>query len=100
VAICASPSNAGNVAANAADKATRIWVCSQSLSARRATPSGWEDPQGNQVFWRMNECIPEVAMATRACVKRQVHANFPAYITADDPAMVARSKYVLSQFGP
>jgi hypothetical protein len=70
VVICAGPSDAGNVAANAADKAIRIRVCNQSLSARCATPSGWEDPQGNQVFCQMNECIPEVAKATRACVKR------------------------------
>jgi fructose 1,6-bisphosphatase len=26
--------------------------------------------------------------------------TFPANITADDPVMVVRSKYVLSQFGP
>jgi hypothetical protein len=28
-----------------------------------------------KVFCQMNECIPEVAKATRACVKGQVHAN-------------------------
>ena len=43
--------------------------------------------------------LPEVAKATRACVKGQEHATFPANITADDPVMIARSKYVLLQFG-
>merc|ERR1712149_118626 len=61
-----------------------------------------DEPQGNQVFCQMNECIPEVVKAMRACVKETGSAKlFSANITADDPAeMVARGKYVLSQFGP
>jgi hypothetical protein len=49
----------------------------------------------------MNECIPKV-WAMRACVKeRSASKFFSANITADDPVeMVARGKYVLSQFGP
>ena len=51
------------------------------------------EPQGNVVFCEMKECIAEVAEAMRACIK-------PANITADDPNdMMARGKYVLSQFG-
>merc|ERR1711988_271497 len=50
----------------------------------------------------MNECIPEVVKAMRACIKETgVGKLFSANITADDPAeMVARGKYCLSQFGP
>merc|ERR1712076_277489 len=61
-----------------------------------------DEPQGNQVFCQMNECIPEVVKAMRACVKETGIAKlFSANITADDPAeMVARGKYVMSQFGP
>jgi ribulose-bisphosphate carboxylase large chain len=61
-----------------------------------------DEPQGNQVFCQMNECIPEVVKAMRACVKETGSAKlFSANITADDPAeMIARGKYVLSQFGP
>jgi hypothetical protein len=57
-------------------RSSRIWVCSQSLSARRATPSGRENPQGNQVFCQMNECFPEAAKATRACVKKTGASEF------------------------
>merc|ERR1712056_86383 len=61
-----------------------------------------DEPQGNQVFCQMNECIPEVVKAMRACIKETgVGKLFSANITADDPVvMVARGKYVLSQFGP
>jgi ribulose-bisphosphate carboxylase large chain len=61
-----------------------------------------DEPQGNQVFCQMNECIPEVVKAMRACVKETGASKlFSANITADDPVeMVARGKYVLSQFGP
>merc|ERR1711972_405512 len=61
-----------------------------------------DEPQGNQVFCQMNECIPEVVKAMRACVKETGSAKlFSANITAGDPAeMIARGKYVLSQFGP
>merc|ERR1712127_8458 len=61
-----------------------------------------DEPQGNQVFCQMNECIPEVVTAMRATVKETGVAKlFSANITADDPAeMIARGKYVLSQFGP
>merc|ERR1719454_344446 len=61
-----------------------------------------DEPQGNQVFCQMNECIPEVVKAMRACIKETGQAKlFSANITADDPVeMVARGKYVLSQFGP
>merc|ERR1711879_307717 len=61
-----------------------------------------DEPQGNQVFCQMNECIPEVVKAMRACIKETGSAKlFSANITADDPAeMIARGKYVLSQFGP
>jgi ribulose-bisphosphate carboxylase large chain len=45
-------------------------VCSQSLSARRATAfvqrEIFHDQQ--QVFCQMNECIPEVGKAVRACI--------------------------------
>merc|ERR1712032_1697210 len=61
-----------------------------------------DEPQGNQVFCQMNECIPEVVKAMRACIKETGSSKlFSANITADDPAeMIARGKYVLSQFGP
>merc|ERR1712054_478423 len=61
-----------------------------------------DEPQGNQVFCQMNECIPEVVKAMRACIKETGQAKlFSANITADDPnEMIARGKYVLSQFGP
>merc|ERR1712004_787627 len=61
-----------------------------------------DEPQGNQVFCQMNECIPEVVKAMRACIKETGQSKlFSANITADDPAeMIARGKYVLSQFGP
>merc|ERR1711933_631045 len=61
-----------------------------------------DEPQGNQVFCQMNECIPEVVKAMRAAIKETgVGKLFSANITADDPVeMVSRGKYVLSQFGP
>merc|ERR1712159_288473 len=61
-----------------------------------------DEPQGNQVFCQMNECIPEVVKAMRACIKETGQAKlFSANITADDPVeTIARGKYVLSQFGP
>jgi ribulose-bisphosphate carboxylase large chain len=61
-----------------------------------------DEPQGNQVFCQMNECIPEVVKAMRAAIKETGHSKlFSANITADDPnEMIARGKYILSQFGP
>jgi len=61
-----------------------------------------DEPQGNQVFCQMNECIPEVVKAMRVCIKETGQSKlFSANITADDPAeMVARGQYVLAQFGP
>ena len=61
-----------------------------------------DEPQGNQVFCQMNECIPEVVKAMRACIKETGSSKlFSANITADDPnEMIARGKYVLSQFSP
>merc|ERR1712139_195423 len=61
-----------------------------------------DERQGNQIFCQMNECIPEVVKAMRACIKETGESKlFSANITADDPVeMVARGKYVLSQFGP
>merc|ERR1712232_1136963 len=61
-----------------------------------------DEPQGNQVFCQMNECIPEVVKGMRAAIKETgICKLFSANITADDPAeMIARGKYVLSQFGP
>merc|ERR1719311_872405 len=61
-----------------------------------------DEPQGNQVFCQMNECIPEVVKAMRACIKETGKAKlFSANITADDPVeMIARGKYVMAQFGP
>ena len=61
-----------------------------------------DEPQGNQVFCQMNECIPEVVKAMRAAIKETgISKLFSANITADDPAeMIARGKYIMSQFGP
>merc|ERR1712178_219904 len=61
-----------------------------------------DEPQGNQTFCQMHECIPEVVKAMRACVKEVGSSKlFSANITADDPAeMIARGKYAMSQFGP
>ncbi|CAE8624804.1 unnamed protein product, partial [Polarella glacialis] len=57
-----------------------------------------DEPQGNQVFCQMNECIPEVVKAMRAAIKETGSSKlFSASITADDPnEMIARGKYVLS----
>eukprot|EP00435_Cladocopium_sp_Y103_P052646 s2072_g16.t1 len=59
-----------------------------------------DEPQGNQVFCQMNECIPEVVKAMRACVKETGSSKlFSANITADDPEeMIARGKYIMSQW--
>merc|ERR1719386_339832 len=61
-----------------------------------------DEPQGNQAFCQMHECIPEVGKAMRAAIKETGEQKlFSANITADDPAeMIARGKYVLGQFGP
>ena len=61
-----------------------------------------DEPQGNQVFCQMSECIPEVVKAMRAAQKEAGCSKlFSANITADDPVeMIARGKYILSQFGP
>jgi ribulose-bisphosphate carboxylase large chain len=61
-----------------------------------------DEPQCNQVFCQMKNSIPEVIKAMRACVKETGTSKLlSADITADDPVeMVARGKYVLSQFGP
>merc|ERR1711903_380251 len=55
---------------------------------------GNDEPQGNQIFCQMNECIPEVVKAMRACIKETGESKlFSANITADDPVeMVARGK--------
>jgi len=46
-----------------------------------------DEPQGNQVFCQMNECIPEVVKAMRAAIKETGSSKlFSANITADDPA--------------
>jgi hypothetical protein len=47
----------------------------------------------------MNECFPEAPKATRACVRKQVHPNFPTKHHCRRSSCVARSKFVLSQFG-
>ncbi|CAE8646337.1 unnamed protein product, partial [Polarella glacialis] len=51
-----------------------------------------DEPQGNQVFCQMNECIPEVVKAMRAAIKETGSSKlFSANITADDPnEMIAR----------
>merc|ERR1711988_1743864 len=61
-----------------------------------------DEPQGNQTFCQMHECIPEVVKAMRACVKETGSSKlFSANITADDPnEMIARGKFAMSQFGP
>ena len=42
-----------------------------------------DEPQGNQVFCQMNEVIPEVVKAMRACIKETgVGKLFSANITA------------------
>jgi len=50
----------------------------------------------------MNECTPEVVQAMCVCIKEMGESKlFSANITAGDAAeMIARGKYVLSQFGP
>ena len=61
-----------------------------------------DEPQGNQVYCQTDECIPEVVYAMRVCIQETGVAKlFSANIIADDPAeMIARGKYILSQFGP
>merc|ERR1711920_892139 len=42
-----------------------------------------DEPQGNQIFCQMNECIPEVVKAMRACIKETGESKlFSANITA------------------
>ncbi|CAK0900640.1 unnamed protein product [Prorocentrum cordatum] len=61
-----------------------------------------DEPQGNQTFCQMNECIPEVVKAMRAAQEETGQGKlFSANITADDPnEMIARAKYILNQMGP
>ena len=61
-----------------------------------------EKSQGNQAFSQMNEGIPEVVIAMRSCVQATgVGKMFSGNNYADDPnEMIARGKYILSQFGP
>ena len=61
-----------------------------------------DELQGNQLFCHMDECIPEVVKAMRACIKETVSGKlFSANNTAEDPAeMTARGEYVMSQFSP
>merc|ERR1719428_1563512 len=61
-----------------------------------------DEPQGNQTFCQMNECIPQVVKAMQMAMAETGQGKlFSANITADDPnEMIARGKYVLSQFGP
>ena len=97
------------VASSLARSSSRSWVCSQSLFGK-VCQAFWQggdfikddEPQGNQVFCQMKNSIPDVIKAMRACVKETGASKlFSANITADDPVeMVARGKYVLSQFGP
>ena len=96
---CARPPFDELVASSLARSSSRIWVCSQSLSAGRATPSGREDPQGNQVFCQMPNAFQKRRRLRVLASKDRCMRTFPANITADDPVMVARSKYALSQFG-
>jgi hypothetical protein len=50
----------------------------------------------------MNECIPEVVQDMRVCIKGTGESKlFSANITAEDAAeVIARGKFVLSQFRP
>jgi len=84
-------------------------ACSPSLLVRLVAYPGkvgnytkHDEPQGNQIFWEMDECISEVVKAMRVCIKDTGESEpFPANITADNAAeMIARGKYVLSQLGP
>jgi ribulose-bisphosphate carboxylase large chain len=61
-----------------------------------------DEPQGNQTFCQMNECIPQVVKAMQAAMAETGQGKlFSANITADDPnEMIARGKYILDQFGP
>jgi ribulose-bisphosphate carboxylase large chain len=60
-----------------------------------------DEPQGNQTFCQMSDCIPKVVEALTACIVETGEQKiFSANITADDPnEMIARGKYCLSQFG-
>merc|ERR1712013_75289 len=60
-----------------------------------------DEPQGNQTFCQMSDCIPEVVAALTACIQETGEQKiFSANITADDPnEMIARGKYCLGQFG-
>ena len=61
-------------------------------SGRVMTSSNYE-PQGNQVISQINECIPDVVNAMRACLFLTGLAKlFSANSMADDPAeMIASS---------
>ncbi|CAE8681939.1 unnamed protein product [Polarella glacialis] len=61
-----------------------------------------DEPQGNQVFCQMNECIPEVVKAMRAAIKETGSSKlFSANITADDPnEMIARGGSFGHKDGP
>jgi hypothetical protein len=68
-----------------------LFVVSILIPLFRQSPPGDfiknDEPQGNQVFCQMNECIPEVVKAMRAAIKETGSSKlFSANITADDLA--------------
>lgn len=60
-----------------------------------------DEHQGNRVICQMYKCFPLIASTMRDCIlETGVAKLLLANITAGDPAeMVARGKYILSQFG-
>ena len=57
--------------------------------------------QDDQVFCQMNECIPEVVVAMRECIKESGSAmsHFATFMADDPAAASARGRSFLAQFG-
>jgi hypothetical protein len=81
------------VASSLARSSSRWCACSQSLSGK-VCEAFWQagdfiqdnEPQGNRVICHINDSIPEVIEAMRACVRETGASKLlSAIVTVDDP---------------